>query len=72
MSYTILGRKILNEHLALATFGLTGLATYLSLPSGDKKAAPAPVVQASSDDESKFIADFIANLEKEDKAGAKH
>ncbi|KAI5477627.1 hypothetical protein MNV49_006114 [Pseudohyphozyma bogoriensis] len=71
MSYTIAGRKVLNEHLALAIYGAVGLGTYAAL-SGPKKEVAKPVISGASDDESKFLQDFMAKLEAEDKDTAKH
>lgn len=49
MSYVIAGRRILNEHLALGVYALTGVGAYLAM-SGDSKpkAIEKPVAANSS------------------------
>ncbi|KAE8215301.1 hypothetical protein CF319_g2646 [Tilletia indica] len=73
MSYTIAGRKILNEHIALGTFALYGVLGFAATAGGDKKAAGAapgssssvrePALNASSSDEEAFIKQFLADAE---------
>ncbi|CAO1637687.1 unnamed protein product [Parajaminaea phylloscopi] len=74
MSYTIAGKKILNEHIALGVFGIFGLGGYLAT-RGDAKQASAgpnalagpktngPPIGATSSDEESFIKQFIAEAE---------
>ncbi|SNX85332.1 uncharacterized protein MEPE_04041 [Melanopsichium pennsylvanicum] len=72
MSYTIAGRKILNEHIALAVFGTYG-AIAASQMGGSKDAKVAsgspdakvndPPINASSSDEEAFIKQFLAEAE---------
>ncbi|ETS64241.1 hypothetical protein PaG_01484 [Moesziomyces aphidis] len=74
MSYTIAGRKILNEHIALAVLGTYG-AIAVSQMGGSKQATPSaspdakaanqPPINASSSDEEAFIKQFLADAEKE-------
>ncbi|GAA98982.1 uncharacterized protein L969DRAFT_50878 [Mixia osmundae IAM 14324] len=71
MSYVIAGRKVLNEHLALATFGVTGLGVYLSMRGGPAKDAagkPKPIITADSSDESNYIKSYVENMEREEAA----
>ncbi|GAA5900884.1 hypothetical protein JCM5296_002206 [Sporobolomyces johnsonii] len=73
MSYTIAGKKILNEYIALGTYGLTGLAAWAAMRGGsDKKVEAAPQINASSDEEAAFIQNFINDLEHKEKAAAGH
>ncbi|ORY54157.1 hypothetical protein BCR35DRAFT_310435 [Leucosporidium creatinivorum] len=74
MSYTILGKKVLNEYIALGVYGAVGAATYLAMSGGDKtkKETTAPVLNSSSDEEAAFLQNFINDLEHADKAQAKH
>ncbi|GAA5918903.1 hypothetical protein JCM21900_003395 [Sporobolomyces salmonicolor] len=74
MSYTIAGKKILNEYIALGTYGLTGLATWAAMRGGsDKKVeSAAPQLNATSDEEAAFIQNFINDLEHKEKAAAGH
>ncbi|KAK4685954.1 F-type H+-transporting ATPase subunit k, partial [Tremellales sp. Uapishka_1] len=75
MSYTIAGRVIKNEYLALGTmFGAVAIAMGAS-GGGEKKSTssgPVPIesdktVQAgSSEEEALYIRQFVAEAEKED------
>jgi len=80
MTYTILGRAIKNEHLALAVLASTFGGAWLSTRGGKSQQAPiagqsiqavkeSVPINASSSDEEQFIKDFIAEAEKGD---AKH
>jgi len=73
MSYTILGRRIANEWLALGTFATVGTLAVYSTSGGSKapaNAKPEPPVTGSSKEEEDFIKNFIAEAEKEEKATA--
>ncbi|GAA5995290.1 ATP19 family protein [Rhodotorula paludigena] len=77
MSYTIAGKKILNEYLALGTFGITGLSAWAATRGGsnDKKvdAKVEPKATATSDEEAAFLENFINDrVEHKEKAAAKH
>ncbi|KAJ9473866.1 hypothetical protein PHBOTO_003930 [Pseudozyma hubeiensis] len=75
MSYTIAGRKILNEHIALAVLGTYGAIAATQMggskeakpsaagASPDAKAANDPPINASSSDEEAFIKQFLAEAE---------
>ncbi|KAH9477421.1 ATP synthase subunit K, mitochondrial [Psilocybe cubensis] len=75
MSYTILGRSIKNEYLALGTFGITFGSAYLATRGGSKTAQAKPVtveqakqtvpINAGSSEEEQFILNFIKEAEKE-------
>ncbi|KAJ1024400.1 hypothetical protein NDA18_004567 [Ustilago nuda] len=75
MSYTIAGRKVLNEHIALAVLGAYGAIAATQM-GGSKEAKAAasgakandPPINASSSDEEAFIKQFLA--EAEGKEGA--
>ncbi|PWN22189.1 hypothetical protein BCV69DRAFT_281195 [Microstroma glucosiphilum] len=80
MSYTIAGKKILNEHLALGIFGLYGLGGFLATrggsepkPAGGAAGGPKsvdPPINAASSDEEAFIKNFLAEAEGHgDKSG---
>ncbi|KAL1407277.1 hypothetical protein Q8F55_006698 [Vanrija albida] len=77
MSYTIAGKAIKNEYLALGTI-LTTIGIAVAASGGEKKAAtaPAPIakdtsINTGSKEEDDFIRAFVAAAEKDD-AGAKH
>ncbi|ORY26470.1 hypothetical protein BCR39DRAFT_560509 [Naematelia encephala] len=77
MSYTIAGRAIKNEYLALGTiFTTIGIAVAASGGDKAKKSGPVPVeedanIVGSSKDEESFIRKYVADAEKEAK-GAHH
>ncbi|KAL8279729.1 hypothetical protein RQP46_007824 [Phenoliferia psychrophenolica] len=84
MSYTLLGKKVLKRVSvsllisprtpranALGVYSLVGLGVFAAMRGDSKAPAKVPEIVASSDDETKFLQDFIANLEKEDAASAK-
>ncbi|BGP57854.1 hypothetical protein JCM8202v2_005503 [Rhodotorula sphaerocarpa] len=48
MSYTILGKKVLNEYIALGVYGLTGLGAYAAMSGGSDKKVDAKVEPKSS------------------------
>ncbi|GAA5849626.1 hypothetical protein JCM8208_001743 [Rhodotorula glutinis] len=76
MSYTIMGKKILNEYIALGVYGLTGLGVYASMSGGssDKKVASEqvdPKQSATSKEEAAFLENFINDrVEHKEKAAA--
>ncbi|GAA6056971.1 hypothetical protein JCM3770_001992 [Rhodotorula araucariae] len=78
MSYTILGKKILNEYIALGVYGLTGLGVYAAMSGGsnEKKVATEHLdlkQAASSKEEAAFLENFINDrVEHKEKAAAKH
>ncbi|MBW0483233.1 hypothetical protein O181_022948 [Austropuccinia psidii MF-1] len=76
MSYVILGRRVLNEHLALGTLVTFGTGVAFAMRGGststNKNEIPPPVITSSSKDEENFIREFVANMEKEDAANKKH
>ncbi|GAA5878715.1 hypothetical protein JCM3774_000483 [Rhodotorula dairenensis] len=62
MSYTILGKKVLNEYIALGVYGLTGLGAWAAMRGGSDKKADAsiqPTATATSDEEAAFLQNFI-------------
>ncbi|PWY99656.1 hypothetical protein BCV70DRAFT_217401 [Testicularia cyperi] len=76
MSYTIAGKKILNEYIALGTLGTYAAIATMST-GGSKEAKPAsgaspvaasndPPINASSSDEEAFIKQFLAEAEGKD------
>ncbi|KNZ64262.1 hypothetical protein VP01_104g10 [Puccinia sorghi] len=71
MSYVILGKRVLNEHLAVGTLAVFGTGVALAMRGGsktDKSQIPAPAINSSSKDEEAFIREFVANMEREDAA----
>ncbi|GAA6064287.1 hypothetical protein JCM10212_000953 [Sporobolomyces blumeae] len=75
MSYTIAGKKILNEYIALGVYGMTGLGAWAAMRGGSKdKVAEqvSPAAQSTSEEETAFIQNFINDLEHKEKAHAKH
>ncbi|GAA6012812.1 hypothetical protein JCM10207_005369 [Rhodosporidiobolus poonsookiae] len=72
---TILGRKVLNEYIALGVYGLTGLGAWAAMRGGSsEKKVPEidPKVQSTSAEEAAFLENFINDLEHKEKATAKH
>ncbi|PVU93904.1 hypothetical protein BB560_005974 [Smittium megazygosporum] len=66
--YLIAGRKIPTYKISMAFLGLySGLAYYATRPKKQDFSVPPPIT-SSSDDELKFIEEFIAAAEKEDAA----
>ncbi|GAA5942612.1 ATP19 family protein [Sporobolomyces koalae] len=63
MSYTIAGKKILNEYIALGVYGLTGLGAYAAMSGPSKKSAVPETASAkansTSEEETAFIQNFI-------------
>ncbi|AAS52705.1 AER021Cp [Eremothecium gossypii ATCC 10895] len=55
-AYTILGRTFQPHQLSLATIGLASL---LVIPNPFKKAEAKPVWKAASEDEEKFIQEYL-------------
>ncbi|KAH0534073.1 hypothetical protein FGG08_007328 [Glutinoglossum americanum] len=69
VQYTIAGRQVGSHILAIATLGLTGVLSYVSLRSSSSDAAvkaQGPPIKASSADEESFIKEFLKNAEKEE------
>ncbi|KAK0636671.1 hypothetical protein B0T17DRAFT_483725 [Bombardia bombarda] len=68
--YTIFGRQIASQYLAIATLSTLFGGAYLS--TGGSKATPAaPPINASSSDEADFIKKFMESAEADEKK-AKH
>ncbi|GAA5984438.1 hypothetical protein JCM10908_003346 [Rhodotorula pacifica] len=66
MSYTILGRKVANEYIALSVYGLTGLGAWAAMRGGSDKKVDAkvePKATATSDEEAAFLQNFINDRE---------
>ncbi|TKA52477.1 hypothetical protein B0A53_04851 [Rhodotorula sp. CCFEE 5036] len=62
MSYTILGKKVANEYIALGVYGLTGLGAWAAMRGGSDKKVDAkvePKATATSDEEAAFLQNFI-------------
>ncbi|GAA6044026.1 hypothetical protein JCM8097_004309 [Rhodosporidiobolus ruineniae] len=76
MSYTIAGKKILNEYIALGVYGITGLGVWAAMRGGSsEKKVPAAVdvkTNSTSAEEAAFLENFINELEHKEKATAKH
>ncbi|GAA5977876.1 hypothetical protein JCM5350_006205 [Sporobolomyces pararoseus] len=77
MSYTIAGKKILNEYIALGVYGLTGLGAWAAMRGGsdDKNKVKIPdsasaKANSTSDEEAAFIQNFINDLEHQEKSKA--
>ncbi|KAK8844796.1 hypothetical protein IAR55_006646 [Kwoniella newhampshirensis] len=79
MSYTIAGRAIKNEYIALGTIFTTIGVALASTGGGDKSTAsssstPVPVsddktISGDSPEEEDFIRQFVAEAEKSEKGG---
>ncbi|KAL7420370.1 hypothetical protein Q5752_005340 [Cryptotrichosporon argae] len=75
MSYTIAGRVIKNEYIAIGTILSTIGIAVASSSGGDKKAtssAPVPIandtsISAGTSEEDAFIRQFVAEAEKDEK-----
>ncbi|KAI5792641.1 hypothetical protein FPQ18DRAFT_389219 [Pyronema domesticum] len=68
--FNVFGRQVGSHVLAMATLGGTAAIATLSMSGGEKKTIPP--IGAKSDDEEKFIKEFLAQAEKESKPAAKH
>ncbi|GAA5972941.1 hypothetical protein JCM11641_000331 [Rhodosporidiobolus odoratus] len=76
MSYTIAGKKILNEYIALGVYGITGLGAWAAMRGSGSEVKKAPEIDpktsATSTEEAAFLENFINDLEHKEKQGAKH
>ncbi|KAJ2741502.1 hypothetical protein GGI20_005144 [Coemansia sp. BCRC 34301] len=63
--FVIAGRKVATHHLVLGVLASYGLVFKAVMPKVDK--TQPPLIKASSDEESRFIQDFIKAAEAEDK-----
>lgn len=63
--FNIAGRKIANHHMVLGMLAIYGLGIKAALPKQDK--TQPPPINASTNEESKFIQDFLKAAEAEDK-----
>ncbi|GAA5880807.1 hypothetical protein JCM16303_005123 [Sporobolomyces ruberrimus] len=77
MSYTIAGKKILNEYIALGVYGLTGLGAWAAMRGGSSEENKVKIpdtasakANSTSEEETAFIQNFINDLEHEAKATA--
>ncbi|KAJ2000389.1 hypothetical protein GGI04_004171 [Coemansia thaxteri] len=66
--FNIAGRKVATHHLVLGVLAGYGLVFKAVMPKTDK--TQAPPIKASSDEESRFIQDFLKAAEAEDKKAA--
>ncbi|KAJ3513927.1 hypothetical protein NLJ89_g2675 [Agrocybe chaxingu] len=73
MSYVVFGRKVANEYLALGTFATVFGGAFLATRGGKKDAPAKPTtvqqakesvpINGTSDEEEKFILQFIKEAE---------
>ncbi|KAJ2840604.1 hypothetical protein FBU31_000276 [Coemansia sp. 'formosensis'] len=68
--FNIAGRKIATHHLVLGVLASYGLVFKAVMPKTDK--TQPPPIKASSDEESRFIQDFIKAAEAEEKKKTAH
>ncbi|KAJ2489221.1 hypothetical protein IWW37_004147 [Coemansia sp. RSA 2050] len=66
--FNIAGRKIAAHHLVLGVLATYGVVLKAVIPKTDK--TQPPPINASSDEESRFIQDFIKAAEAEEKKTA--
>ncbi|KAI9500665.1 hypothetical protein GGI25_004532 [Coemansia spiralis] len=66
--FNIAGRKVANHHIVLGVLATYGLGIKAALPKTDK--TQQPPINASSEDEGKFIQDFLKSMEAEEKKTA--
>ncbi|KAJ2719722.1 hypothetical protein GGI07_005046 [Coemansia sp. Benny D115] len=64
--FTIAGRKVATHHLVLGVLAGYGLVFKAAVPKTDKTVSPP--INASSDEESKYIQEFLKSAEAEEKA----
>ncbi|CAG8444063.1 9669_t:CDS:2 [Ambispora leptoticha] len=70
--YVIMGRKVLNEYLTLATWTTFGLGVFAATRSSSKKAGSTVPIVASSPDEEVFIKEFLKAAEAEENNANAH
>ncbi|AMD22850.1 HHR081Wp [Eremothecium sinecaudum] len=61
-AYTIFGRSVPSHYLAIGTISATAL---LAVPNPFKKSEPKKVWNASSEEEDKFVSEYLAKHLKE-------
>ncbi|KAJ2256018.1 hypothetical protein GGI13_001347 [Coemansia sp. RSA 455] len=66
--FNIAGRKVATHHLVLGVLATYGVIFKAVMPKTDK--TQPPPIKASSDEESRFIQDFIKAAEAEEKKTA--
>ncbi|KAI8321347.1 hypothetical protein GQ54DRAFT_185930 [Martensiomyces pterosporus] len=66
--FNIAGRQIATHHLVLGVLAGYGLAIKAALPKTDK--TQQPPISASSDEETKFIQEFLKAAEADEKKAA--
>jgi len=66
--YTILGQRVGSHILAIATLSTITAVSALAMRGGGKGDSKTPPIQASSGDEERFIKEFVAKVEAEEKA----
>ncbi|KAJ2361306.1 hypothetical protein IW150_007273 [Coemansia sp. RSA 2607] len=64
--FNIAGRKVATHHLVLGVLAGYGLVINAALPKTDK--TKQPPINASSDEESKYIQEFLKSVENEQPA----
>ncbi|PVU92008.1 hypothetical protein BB561_004077 [Smittium simulii] len=70
--YTIAGKNIPTYKIAMGLLGTYVGLGYLALRPGKKDLSAPPPINASSDEEAKFIQEFIREAEANDAAANKH
>jgi len=65
MSYVIAGRKVLNEHIVLLTFGTVGFLSWLGTRGGPTTDPLAVPLNATSKEQESFIRNRLIEKERE-------
>ncbi|KAJ2868602.1 hypothetical protein GGI22_000783 [Coemansia erecta] len=66
--YTIAGRKVATHHVVLGMLATYGIGIKAALPKTDK--TQHPPINAASEDEGKFVQEFLKAFEGEEKKPA--
>ncbi|KAJ2401651.1 hypothetical protein GGI23_001253 [Coemansia sp. RSA 2559] len=66
--YTIAGRKVATHHVVLGMLATYGIGIKAALPKTDK--TQHPPINAASEDEGKFVQEFLKAFENEEKKTA--
>ncbi|KAJ9664536.1 hypothetical protein H2198_000187 [Neophaeococcomyces mojaviensis] len=68
-TYTIAGRQVGSHVLAMATLGTMFGGSWLATRGPKKQPQTSPPINASSQDEEKFIKEFMQQIDKEEQKG---
>ncbi|KAJ1796094.1 hypothetical protein LPJ59_003959 [Coemansia sp. RSA 2399] len=66
--FNIAGRKVATHHMVLGVLAMYGIGIKAALPKTDK--TQHPPINAASEDEGKFVQEFLKSIEAEEKKTA--